>query len=69
MAQDSRQLPRQSTAREIHYTFVLVMAHEDEEFEGQFEDGLDNILETAGYIGSKTDWDLDLHKKVVSGDA
>lgn len=52
--------------REIHYTFSLRLHEEDEEFEGEFEDGLSHILETAGDIEDHPEFALDLHKKVVA---
>lgn len=54
--------------REIHYTFVLKLAQEEEDFEGAFEDGLSYVLETVEHIdgAADVDFDIDLYEKVVS---
>lgn len=52
-------------SRELHYTFVLRLDAENEEFEGEFEDGLSNILETAGYIQPAPPFELDLLRREV----
>lgn len=55
--------------RERRYTFVLrYEGDENEEFEDEFEDGLSNILETAGYIQNAPQFDLQLFEK-TSGEA
>jgi len=57
-------------SREIHYTFVLKLNHEDECWEAAFEDGLEHILETTGYIEDgepDTVFEVDLQRKVVNG--
>jgi hypothetical protein len=51
--------------REIHYTFVLKVDGEHEEFEGEFEDGLTHVLETVGHIQDAPDFTLDLLQRVV----
>lgn len=46
---------------ERRYTFVLqYQGDEDEEFEGQFEDGLDHVLATATFISGAPPFDLQL---------
>jgi hypothetical protein len=58
------------TLRRIHYTFVLSLADEDEILEANIEEGIDNVLETVGFVDNPegTEFDLELFKKVVVGD-
>jgi hypothetical protein len=55
--------------REIRYTFVLRLEREDEPLEGAIEDGIDNVLETVGFVENPegTHFDLELFRKVMEG--
>jgi hypothetical protein len=54
--------------REIHYTFVYKTDKEDECFEGEFEDGLEYVLEGVGHIKGCEDtiFSIDLIRTVKS---
>lgn len=54
--------------REIHYTFVLKLPHEDELLEGEFEDGLTHLLETISEMDNPdgTEFDVTLFQKAVT---